>query len=495
LCLRVAAHPRQRIARALNIQRMHRARLTVLLAVVFLLNGVIGVSHHAGLTADPTAPTPVAPSPPADASAPGADDSFQYTLLFSRVMQLVRQNYVDPKKVGYKELTYAALKGMLASLDPHSQFLDEEAFADLQRETRGGPFSGLGIIVGAKDNAIVIVEPMEDSPAGRAGLMPGDRIMKINGKSTEKMSLATVGDLLKGAVGEKASLTILRPSDAKPNDGDVFEVNLTREVIQVTSVKDPHLLPAKIAGTDKVGYVRIEEFGQQTPEELVQALNGLEKAGMNSLVIDLRNNPGGLLEAAVEVAGGFVRPNTVIVSIKGRSPAQDEDFSAKTTRPRPTYPIALLINGYSASAAEIVAGALKDLKRALLVGETTFGKGSVQTVQPLGNGIGLRLTTAKYYTPSNRVIHEVGITPDLAVPITDAEDRAIILAEAKRALSPEEKIEVAGMEDRQLERAVSALRSWGAYRERQSVLPPGGQKTEGTDKSTDATTVPDVSSH
>ncbi len=216
---------------------------------------------------------------------------------------------------------------------------------------------------------------------------------------------------------------------------------------------------------------------------------------MNSLVIDLRNNPGGLLEAAVEVAGGFVRPNTVIVSIKGRSAAQDEDFSAKTTRPRPTYPIALLINGYSASAAEIVAGALKDLKRAVLVGETTFGKGSVQTVQPLGGGLGLRLTTAKYYTPSNRVIHEVGISPDLAVPITDAEDRAIILSEAKRALSPEEQIEVAGMEDRQLERAVSVLRSWKAYRERQSAMPPGAPKTPVPEKSTDSTASPDSPSH
>ncbi len=448
---------------------MHRARLTILLAAVFLLNGVVGWQYRPGIVADPTPPPPVAPAPP-DGTTPGADDSFQYTLLFSRVMQLVRQNYVDPKKVGYKDLTYAALKGMLASLDPHSQFLDEEAFADLQRETKGGPFSGLGVIVGAKDNAIVIMSPMEGSPASRAGLMPGDRIMKINGKSTERMTLATVGDLLKGAIGEKTTLTILRPKDGTPDDGDVFEVTLTRGIIEVTSVKDAHVLPAKIAGTDKVGYIRIEEFGQTTPEEFNRALDGLEKQGIEALVIDLRNNPGGLLDAAVEVAGGFVAPNTVIVSIKGRNADQNQDFRAKAGVQHPNYPIALLINGYSASAAEIVAGALKDLDRAILVGETTFGKGSVQTVQSLGNGIGLRLTTAKYYTPSNRVIHEVGIAPDLSVPITDDEERGIILAHTRRALSPEEKAEVARMEDRQLERAVTALRGWGAYHQRQEAL-------------------------
>ena len=461
---------------------MHRARLTFILAIFFLFGGVIGwQSWHAVADTPSTSPPPTAPTPAANTTTtPGADDSYQYTLLFSRVMQLVRQNYVDPKKVGYKELTYAALKGMLASLDPHSQFLDEEAFADLQRETQGGLFSGLGIIVGIKDGVTVIVSPMEGSPAGKAGLMPGDRIMKINGTNTEKLSLASVGDLLKGAIGEKAKLTILRPSGAVTGDGDVFEVTLTRAVIQLSSVKDPHLLSGKIAGTDKVGYVRIEEFGETTPGELNHALDGLEKSGIQALVIDLRNNPGGLLDAAVEVAGEFVPPNTLIVSTKGRSADQNQEFRAKLGLSRPDYPIALLINGYSASAAEITAGALKDLNRAILVGETTFGKGSVQTVQSLGNGIGMRLTTAKYYTPSNRVINEVGVTPDLIVPITNTEERRILLAEAKRALSPEEQIDVSKMVDRQLERAVAALRSVRVYRERQAALKGSERKTEPT---------------
>jgi carboxyl-terminal processing protease len=264
---------------------MARARLTVLLAVVFLLGGWLGW-QGSRVAADP-APTP--------------DESYEYTLLFSRVMQLVRQDYVDPKKVGYKELTYAALRGMLASLDHHSQFLDDEAFADLQRETQGGPFSGLGIIVGIKEDATVIVSPMENSPAGRAGLLPGDRILRINGKSTEHLSLDTVGDMLKGAIGVKAMLTILRPSSKGPADDDVFEVTLTREVIELHSVKDPHLLPAGVAGKDKVGYLRIEEFGENTPAEFDQALDALERQGMEALVIDLRNNPGGLVDAAVQV--------------------------------------------------------------------------------------------------------------------------------------------------------------------------------------------------
>ena len=444
---------------------MARARLTLLLAATFLLGGWLGW-QNSRVAADP------APAPP--------DESYEYTLLFSRVMQLVRQDYVDPKKTGYKELTYAALKGMLASLDKHSQFLDEEAFADLQRQTQGGPFSGLGIIVGEKEDSTVIVSPMENSPAGRAGLLPGDRILRINGASTEHLSLGAVGDMLKGAVGEKATLTILRPSARGAGDDDVFDVTLTREVIQLHSVKDPHLLGAGLAGKDKVGYLRIEEFGENTPEEFDRALDGLEKQGMQALVIDLRNNPGGLVDAAVEVAGQFMPPGTVIVSLKGRSPDQDQAFRAKEGRTRANYPVAILINGYSASAAEIVAGAFKDLNRAVLVGETTFGKGSVQTVQSLGNGVGLRLTTARYFTPGGESINEIGVTPTLPVPITNEEERRIILAEAKRALTPEEKSEAAKADDRQLDRAVSALRTVRAYRLKQLQNPAPAPATDGS---------------
>jgi carboxyl-terminal processing protease len=257
----------------------------------------------------------------------------------------------------------------------------------------------------------------------------------------------------------------------------------------VASVKDPHLLPASLAGPDRIGYVRIEEFAEKTSDELDKALDDLEKQNLQGLVIDLRNNPGGLLDSAVDVAGKFVAPGTVIVSTKGRTPDQDQDFRARTEEERPDYPIALLINGYSASGAEIVAGALKDLHRAILVGETTFGKGSVQTVQPLGNGVGLRLTMAKYYTPSKRTIHEVGVAPDIEVPITDEEERRIVLVQSKRALSPEEQAEAAKMEDRQLARAVDALRAMRIYKDRQAVLAAPKKTVEVKAQSTPDATV------
>jgi carboxyl-terminal processing protease len=357
---------------------------------------------------------------------------------------------------------------MLSSLDPHSQFLDEENFQDIQRETKG-EFSGLGIVIGVKDGGLVILSPMDDSPGGRAGLMPGDKILKIDGKNTDKMTLAAAEKALKGETGQKVQLTLLRPVANAIGGGTVFEVTLTRETIRVASVKDARVLPASIAGQNKIGYVRIEEFAENTSDELDLALENLEQSGIQGLVIDLRNNPGGLLDSAVAVAGKFVPPHTVIVSTKGRAPDQTQDFTAPPQREHPDYPIALLINGYSASGAEIVAGALKDLNRAILVGETTFGKGSVQTVQPLGNGVGLRLTVAKYYTPSKKTIHEVGVSPDIDVPITDAEERKIVQAEETHTVTQPGAV-APKVEDRQLERAVSSLRSILIYRERQAAL-------------------------
>jgi carboxyl-terminal processing protease len=446
---------------------MARARMTILLTVFMLLTGLLGWESGQSATAVESVPVPA--STGGGAAPNESDESYQYTLLFARVMQMIREDYVDDKKVGYKELTYAALRGMLSSLDPHSQFLDEAEFLDMQQQT-SGEFSGLGIIIGMKDGGLIIVAPVEDSPSGRAGLMPGDRILKIGGQSTAKMTLTAAEKALKGLPGEKEQLTLMRPVAGAPGGGTVFDVELTRETIRVASVHDARLLPATLAGRDKIGYVRIEEFGDNTADELDHALEGLEQSGMQALVIDLRNNPGGLLDSAVDVAGKFVPPQTVIVSTKGRTPELSQDYRARPQRQHPAYPIALLINGYSASGAEIVAGALKDLHRAILVGETTFGKGSVQTVQPLGNGVGLRLTMAKYYTPSLRTIHEVGVAPDIEVPISDEEDRRILLSETKRQLTADEAAEVAKMEDRQLERAVASLQTVRIYNERQAAL-------------------------
>src|SRR5271154_4797835 len=245
---------------------MARARLTVLLTATFLLTGILG--WESGRSA---------------AVAEKPDESYQYTLLFARVLQLIRQDYVDPAKVGYKDLTYAALRGMLSSLDPHSQFLDEESFQDIQRETKG-EFSGLGIVIGIKDGGLIILSPMEDSPGGRAGLLPGDRILKIDGRNTEKMTLAAAEKALKGLPGEKAHLTLLRPVAGAPGGGTVFEVTLTRETIQVASVKDAHVLPAALTGHEKIGYVRIEEFAENTADELDTALDSLEHQGIQGLV-------------------------------------------------------------------------------------------------------------------------------------------------------------------------------------------------------------------
>ncbi len=450
------------------------ARLTILLAGFFLLNGVLGLESWMSASSTDT-----------------PDESYEYTLLFTRVVQLIRQDYVDGAKVSYKDLTYAALRGMLSSLDPHSQFLDEEDFQDMQRETKG-EFSGLGIVVGVKDGSLIILSPMQDSPGGRAGLMPGDRILRIGDKSTEKMTLSMAMKALKGQTGEKARLTLMRPVAGAPSGGTIFQVELTRETIRVSSVTDARLLPAALTGPDKIGYIHIEEFGENTSDEMDHALENLQHAGMQALIIDLRNNPGGLLDAAVDVAGKFLPPNVVIVSTKGRTADQEQEFRAHAERQQPDYPIAVLINGYSASGAEILAGALKDLKRAILVGETTFGKGSVQTVQPLGNGVGLRLTTAKYYTPSKKTIHEVGISPDIEVPISDGEERRIVLAEAKRPLSAEEQADAAKMEDRQLQRAISSLRSIQIYNERQSSQKTARTNNHPSPKPADGSASPDA---
>ena len=247
---------------------------------------------------------------------------------------------------------------MLSSLDPHSQFLDEESFQDIERETKG-EFSGLGIVVGVKDGSLVILSPMEDSPGGRAGLMPGDRILRIGDKSTDHLSLAAAMKALKGQAGEKAKLTLLRPLAGAPGGGTIFEVELTRETIRVASVKDARILPASLAGEDRIGYVRIEEFGENTSDELDHALENLQHDGMQALVLDLRNNPGGLLDAAVDVAGKFLPPNVVVVSTRGRTADQEQEFRARAQREQPDYPMVVLINGYSASGAEIVSGRIE----------------------------------------------------------------------------------------------------------------------------------------
>jgi carboxyl-terminal processing protease len=403
-----------------------------------------------------------------EAQTQGNDDETGYTDLsvFTRALELIRQDYVDDKKISFHDLTYGAMRGMLATLDPHSQFMDPEDFKGMQDDTKS-QFGGLGVVVSVKDGMLVVVTPMEDTPGFKAGLLPGDEILKINGEAADKMELGDAIAKLRGDPGQKVTLTILRPATK-----EIRDFTMERAIIKVPSVKEAHILDPEIAGDYKVGYVRITQFNEPTAADLSKALDGLEAQGMQALIIDLRYNPGGLLNSAVDVCGQFLPPHTMVVSTEGRMPSQKRLYwTSDTGREHPDYPIAILINGSSASGAEIVAGALKDLGRAILVGETTFGKGSVQSVMQLPDGSALRLTTAKYYTPSHQVIHEHGVTPNIHATLTADEERLLLLSRREDLLSDDDKRDLAGFRDPQLDRAVDALKGVMIYAERT------GQKT------------------
>jgi carboxyl-terminal processing protease len=403
------------------------------------------------------------------AAADSDDAGYENLTVFTRALQLIRQDYVDPNKIGYKDLTYSALRGMLGSLDPHSQFMQPTDFRDMQDETRS-EFGGLGIVVSTKDGVITVVSPMEDTPGFRAGILPGDQILRINGITTEKMSLQDAIDLLRGDPGQKVTLTIFRPSNKETKD-----YVLQREIIKVSSVKDSKILDQSITGNFKIGYLRITQFNEPTAQELDQKLNELQAKGMQALIVDLRYNPGGLLTSAVDVCGLFLPPKTMVVYTEGRDASQRREYdTAKNEKQRPNFPMVLLVNSGSASGSEIVAGALKDLNRAILVGETTFGKGSVQSVIQLPDGSALRLTTAKYYTPSKQVIHEKGITPNIKASLSPDQERALLLRRRDGPLSPDEQKIVNEQKDPQLDRAVDALKGVMIYN--QNDKPP--QATE-----------------
>jgi carboxyl-terminal processing protease len=402
-------------------------------------------------------------------SATSSDDA-DYTALsvFTRALELIRQDYVDDKKVSFHALTYGAMKGMMNTLDPHSQFMDPDDFKGMQDDTKS-QFGGLGVVVSARDGNLIVVTPMEDTPGFKAGLLPGDQILKINGISAEKMELSDAVAKLRGDPGEKVTLTILRPSTR-----EIKDFTMERAIIKVASVKDAHILGPDIAGDYKVGYLRITQFNEPTAADLGKRLDELEGQGMQALIIDLRYNPGGLLNSAVDVCGQFLPPHTMVVSTEGRMASQKHNYwTSDTGKQHPDYPIAILINGSSASGAEIVAGALKDLGRAILVGETSFGKGSVQSVMQLPDGSALRLTTAKYYTPSHQVIHEHGVTPNIHATLTADEERLLLLSrrEDQILLTDDERRDLASFRDPQLDRAVDALKGVMIYAER------SGQKT------------------
>jgi carboxyl-terminal processing protease len=395
------------------------------------------------------------PSPKKD------DDGYSQIAVLARALQLIRQDYVDDQKVSYEKLTHAALRGMLEALDPHSQFMESDDFKGMQDDTNSR-FGGLGVVVTERDDKIIIVSPMEDTPGFKAGLLPGDVIMKIDGMPTEKMSLNDAINKLRGEPGQKVTLTIYRPATKEYKD-----YPLVREVVKVPSVKEAKLLPAEQTGGYKIGYARITQFNLPTGDELAKKLDELEKQGMQAFILDLRYNPGGLLNSAVDVAGQFLEPGKLVVSTEGRVPSQDKIYRVPTTlKPRPHYPVAVLINPGSASGSEIVAGALKDYNRAILVGETTFGKGSVQSVIQLQDGSALRLTTAKYFTPSKNVIHEHGVTPTIRATMTPEQERQLMFTRREDVPEDEMKKTLGNFHDTQLERAIDALKGVMIYADR-----------------------------
>jgi carboxyl-terminal processing protease len=326
--------------------------------------------------------------------------TYEQLRLFTEVLSIVQNQYVD--EVPPKELIYSAIKGTLRGLDPHSSFLDPDSYRDMQVETSGS-FGGLGIEITLKDDILTVVAPIDGTPAHRAGLHTGDRIVKIDGLPTKDMQLADAVKRMRGKPGTKVLISIVREGWAEPKD---FEI--VREQIKVQSVKTVDM-------GEGVEYLKLRQFQEQSPHDLEVALEKFSKAGMKALVLDLRNNPGGLLTAAVEVSEKFIDDGKLVVYTEGRVKNQNMRFPAHAKRGYSQMPMVVLVNQGSASASEIVAGALQDWGRATIVGTQTFGKGSVQTIIPLSDGSGLRLTTAKYFTPKGRSIHGKGITPDVIV--------------------------------------------------------------------------------
>jgi carboxyl-terminal processing protease len=356
-----------------------------------------------------------------------ATETYEELKTFTEVLAHIQKHYVEDVKS--KDLVYGAIRGMLATLDPHSAFMPPDVYKEVQVETKG-EFGGVGIQIGMKENRLTVIAPIDGTPAERAGVKPSDVILKVNNETTKDMTLMDAVQKMRGPKGTKVTLTIHREGVTEP-----LVFILTREIIKIESVKSKML-------DSSIGYVRLTQFQDQTAKDMNGALKKLREQKMQSLILDLRNNPGGLLTAAIDVSEQFVGLNRLIVYIKTREGRKD-DYTSRIKEQPEDYPMIVLVNEGSASASEIVAGALQDWGRAVVVGVQTFGKGSVQTILPLGDGSGLRLTTAKYYTPKGRSIHGVGISPDILVkgkPTTGTPIRERDLDKSLRDPNKEEPI-------------------------------------------------------
>lgn len=394
-------------------------------------------------------------------------DSYQELQLFTDVLSIIRRSYVE--EVAVKDLIYGAVNGMLASLDPHSSFLPPDMYKEMKIDT-SGEFGGLGIEITIRDGILTVVSPIEGTPADRAGLQAGDMIVKIQDRFTKDMTIMEAVKLMRGPKGTKITISVMRESFARPMDYEII-----REIIKVKSIKARTL-------EDHFGYVRITQFQERTHDDLAKALAELKKenqGALDGLVLDLRNNPGGLLDQAVKVSDTFLDKG-LIVYTEGREEGSQMRFSAHAGGTESDYPMVVLINGGSASASEIVAGALQDNGRAVILGTQSFGKGSVQTIIPMSDDSGLRLTTARYFTPSGTSIQAKGIVPDILVrPVEIKEVKEISIFSEKDLTnhinSPEEADKPATTEeptelqfpldtktrqDYQLLRALDLLKGW-----------------------------------
>ena len=376
----------------MKLSQLIRLRYASLVIVVFLLGLSLGLvqSRKVGAVTD------------------GIYENLQ---VFTDVLSIIQKDYVDVDKTDSETLVYGAVEGMLATLDPHSSFMPPEVFKEAQMDTKG-KFEGLGIEIEMREGILTVVAPIEGTPAWEAGIKPEDQILKIDGEPTKKMSLLETVKKLRGPKGTGVTITIMREEFDKPKD-----FTITRGVIPITSVRSE--IPE-----DGYGYIKIRQFSERTNQEFGQALEKWKKSTPGppkGLILDLRNNPGGLLDQAVKVADHFVNSG-VIVSIRGRLPSSRATYKAHSKQTEEDYPIVVLVSNGSASGSEIVAGALQDHEKGLIVGTQTFGKATVQTLYPLRDGSGLRLTTGRYFTPNGRDIQAEGIEPDIILPAFTTED-------------------------------------------------------------------------